>query len=52
MLFGSRTINCFQEEAFGNLLSRLADREVKFLESLVGHVTFFPFFYRPPGSTL
>ena len=44
MLFGSRTINCFQEEAFGNLLSRLADREVKFLESLVGHVTFFSFF--------
>ena len=26
MLFGSRIINCSQEEAFGNLLSRLADQ--------------------------
>ena len=41
VLFGSRIINCSQEEAFGNLLSRLADREVKFSESWVGRVTFF-----------
>ena len=26
LLFGSRIINCSQEEAFGNLLSRLADQ--------------------------
>ena len=26
MLFGSKIINCSQEEAFGNLLSRLADQ--------------------------
>ena len=54
VLFGSRIINCSQEEAFGNLLSRLADRGGQVLkESRVGRVTFFfLFFYRPPGSTL
>ena len=45
VLFGSRIINCSQEEAFSNLLSRL--EEDKFSES-----DFFFFFYWPPGSTL
>ena len=46
VLFGFRIINCFQEETFGNLLSRL--EEEKFSE---GDFLFI-FFYRPPGSTL
>ena len=41
--FGSRIINCFQEKAFSNLLSRL--EEYKFSEGDL-------FFYRPPVSTL
>ena len=55
VLFGSRIINCSQEETFANL-SRL--EEDKFSESrkrkkIIGHVTFFFFFfYRPPGFTL
>ena len=44
VLLGSRIINCSQEEAFSNLLSRL--EEDKFSES-----DFF-LFYRPPGSTV
>ena len=39
VLFGSRIINCSQEETCSNLLSRL--EEDKFSESRVGHVTFF-----------
>ena len=31
VLFGYRIINCSQEEAFGNLLSRLADRRSQVL---------------------
>ena len=48
VLFGSRIINCSQEEAFGNLLSRL--EEDKFSESAF----FFSFFFfsGSPGSTL
>ena len=45
VLFGSRIINCSQEETFGNLLSRL--EEDKFSESDF----LFIFFYQPPGST-
>ena len=48
VLFGSRIINCSQEETFANLLSRL--EEDKFSESrkrkkIIGHVTFFFFFF-------
>jgi len=35
VLLGSRIINCSQEEAFGNLLSRLADRGGQVLGELV-----------------
>ena len=44
VLFGSRIVNCSQEETFGNLLSRL--EEDKFSESDF----LFLFFYRPPGD--
>ena len=47
VLFGYRVINCSQEEAFSNLLSRL--EEDKFSESVF---FFFFFFYRLPRFTL
>ena len=43
VFFGSRIINCSQEEAFGKLLSRLADRGGQVLGESVGHVTFYLF---------
>ena len=46
VLFGSRIINCSQEKAFSNLLSRL--EEDKFSESDF----IYMFLYQPPGSTL
>ena len=43
MLFGSRIVNCSQEETFGNLLSRL--EEDKFSEN-----DFFLFFFFLPAT--
>ena len=44
MFFGSRITNCSQEEAFGNLLSRLADRGSQVLGELGWSCDFFFFF--------
>ena len=41
-----------KEEAFGNLLSRLADRRSQVLGESGWSCDFFFFFYRPSGSTL
>ena len=43
MLFGSRIINCSQEEAFGNLLSRLAGRRSQVLRESGWSCDFFFF---------
>ena len=46
MLFGSRIINCFQEETLGNLLSRLEEDKS---EGWVGHATFYFLFFTGHG---
>ena len=45
VFFGSRITNCSQEEAFGNLLSRLADRGSQVLGELGWSCDFFFFFF-------
>ena len=47
VLFGSRIINCSQEEAFGNLLSRLADRGSQVLREAGWSCDFFFLLFLP-----
>ena len=47
VLFGSRIINCSQEEAFGNLLSRLADRGGQVLGEFGRSCDFLSFCFLP-----